>query len=246
MKLFSVITICYNEVDYIRSTCESISKQTYRDFEWIVIDGGSTDGTGSILEEYRDQITALISESDEGIYDAMNKGIALAAGEYIVFMNGGDCFSDEQVLTTVAEAPKKDILSGDLRLNDTSGEILVYPETLPTNYLLKKMLPHQASFIRRSLFKRIGNYDTSYRIAGDYEWFARALMLGGATYAHIPQVLAIFSDEGISQSSEHRVLRKQENHRVRKTYFPQYRWSFKCFRQELRNRIASQKGCNAQ
>ena len=99
MKL-SVITICYNEKN-IRKTCESIVGQSWQDFEWIVVDGGSTDGTLDVLNEYRDRIDVLISEPDNGIYNAMNKGIARARGEWLNFMNGGDAFCDKTVLEQV-------------------------------------------------------------------------------------------------------------------------------------------------
>lgn len=117
MKL-SVITICYNEKN-IRKTCESIVGQSWQDFEWIVVDGGSTDGTLDVLNEYRDRIDVLISEPDNGIYNAMNKGIARARGEWLNFMNGGDAFCDKTVLEQVfgggSSRDGADVLYGDMR-----------------------------------------------------------------------------------------------------------------------------------
>lgn len=116
MKL-SVITICYNEKN-IRKTCESIVGQSWQDFEWIVVDGGSTDGTLDVLNEYRDRIDVLISEPDNGIYNAMNKGIARARGEWLNFMNGGDAFCDKTVLEQVfgggSSRDGADVLYGDM------------------------------------------------------------------------------------------------------------------------------------
>ena len=97
-KKLSVITICYNIKDEIRRTCESIANQTNHDFEWIVVDGGSTDGTVEILNEYKKHIDVFISEPDKGIYNAMNKGIMQAHGEFLNFMNGGDTFADSNVV----------------------------------------------------------------------------------------------------------------------------------------------------
>ena len=113
---FSVITVCRNEALNIRATCESIISQGFEDFEWIVIDGASTDGTLDILHEYAENIGVLISEPDTGIYDAMNKGAARAAGEYLIFMNGGDRFASTEALHLASEAPRAQLLYGDLFL----------------------------------------------------------------------------------------------------------------------------------
>ena len=126
--LFSIITVCRNEFPKIRATCESICNQSVRNFEWIVIDGASTDGTLDVLDEYRDRIAILVSEPDKGIYNAMNKGIRRAGGEYVVFMNGGDRFMDENVLETVAAAPRKDIISGDLLFDGGKQTVKTYPD----------------------------------------------------------------------------------------------------------------------
>ena len=236
--LFSIITVCRNESGKIRATCESVCGQSFRDFEWIVVDGASTDGTLDILRDYRDSIAVLVSEPDKGIYDAMNKGIARASGEYLVFMNGGDRFADNEVLKMVADAPRKDILYGDLVFSRPAGglEEKRFPDALPKNYLLKNMMPHQASFIKRELFAQHGVYDPSYRIAGDYDLFVRLLHVAKVSSYHVPKALAYFEEDGISSDPKHRALRKAENHRVRKRYFPIYRWSLKGLRQEIRNR----------
>lgn len=234
--LFSVITVCRNEADKIGATCDSIVSQSCRDFEWIVIDGGSTDGTLNVLEKYRNRIAVLVSEPDDGIYNAMNKGVSRATGQYVVFMNGGDCFSDSQVLETVSNAQQADIIYGDLLFDGSSASVKAYPDVLPTGYLLKNMLPHQASFIRRTMFEKYGLHDESYQIAGDYEMFARLLEKNRVSYCHVPKVLALFDDEGISKNPEQRMLRKLENHRVRKQYFPRYRFSLKGVKEEVRSR----------
>jgi glycosyltransferase involved in cell wall biosynthesis len=234
---FSVITVCLNEVATIRRTCESICAQTFQGFEWIVIDGGSTDGTLAVLGEYRDRMTHLVSEPDSGIYNAMNKGVTRACGETVVFMNGGDFFADNGALAAVASAPHRDIIFGNVVFDGVNPSVQTYPDELSSGYLLDNMLPHQASFIRRGLFEVHGLHDESYRIAGDYEMFARLLCRHRVSYHHIDRVLAVFSDEGISRNRSMRMLRKRENHRVRKQYFPRYRTSIQCLREELRCRF---------
>ena len=231
---FSVITVCLNEEAGLGATCESVVGQRFKDFEWIVIDGGSTDGTLEILKEYGDSLTHLVSESDGGIYDAMNKGVAKASGEYLVFMNGGDCFASAEVLDRVAAAPRCDLIYGDLYYDEVGDRRVTFPDQFKHGYLLKQMAPHQATFYQRSLFERFGGYDTSFRIAGDYDLFVRLLEKGKVSHHHISEPLAVFVLGGVSGSDRHRALRKRENHQVRMKYFHSYRWSLKAWRETIR------------
>lgn len=231
---FSIITICLNEAAQIRATCESIARLPGHLFEWIVVDGGSTDGTLAILDGYAERIRILVSEPDTGIYNAMNKGAVLATGDYLLFMNGGDYFYDDEVLNRVVSAQRADVIVADVILGDEGGDVLCYPATLSSRWLLKKMLPHQAAFIRRATFERCGRYNEAFRIAGDYELFARLFTRYGASYHHVPVVAAVFGRGGVSQSPEHRSLRKRENHCVRWRYFPSYRFSFRALREAIR------------
>jgi len=228
---FSIITVCFNEAGSIRDTCESVCSQTFADFEWIVIDGGSTDGTLDILAEYKSQISCLISEQDSGIYHAMNKGVSFATGEYLVFMNGGDCFFDAEVLATVAEAQQKDVIFGDtvsLTYEGATKRRRFSGLGSPRLFLQKKrMMPHQASYIKRELFERHGGYNESYVIAGDYDLFVRFLSIGRASCVHIDKPLAVFAEGGLAGRPEMNALRRAENHRVRFEYFPRYRFSLK-------------------
>ena len=234
--LFSIITVCLNENPGIRRTCESIIGLAHEDYEWIVIDGASNDGTLEILGEYKDSITCLVSEPDLGIYDAMNKGIAKAQGEYLIFMNGGDCFASPEVLTWAAAAPRKDLIYGNIFHDEPERHLVLSPERMNQGYLLKNMVPHQATFYHHTLFERFGKYDTSFRIAGDYDLYVRLLEIGRVSHHHINQPLAVFDLTGISNSEAFRALRKQENHRIRMKYFRRYRWSLKALRQKIRDR----------
>lgn len=234
---FSIITICFNEAAGIRHTCKSIVGQTHADREWIVIDGGSTDGTVDILGEFREHIDCLVSEPDQGIYDAMNKGIAKANGQYLVFMNGGDRFASPDALAWVAAAPPKDLIYGDLIFDRPDGEVATYPDQLCSGSLLTHMVPHQATFYRRSLFERFGQYDTRFRIAADYDLYVRLLEVGKVAHHHIARPIAVFDRSGISNNPQHRRLKKQENHRIRMQYFPAYRWTLKALRQRVRDAL---------
>ncbi len=231
---FSIITICRNEVRGIAPTCQSIVTQKHANFEWIVVDGASTDGTLEVLEQYRGHITNFVSERDKGIYDAMNKGIRLSRGKYVVFMNGGDRFSGPDVLNLVSRAPKAKLIYGQLELDEKGGVLLSQPEKIGREYLLTHMVHHQAAFFHQSLFKKHGLYNAQYRIAGDYDFFIRILANDPVSHHYIARPFAVFDRNGISCSEHHRHLRKRENHQIRMKHFPEYRRSAKALRQIIR------------
>lgn len=235
----SIITVCFNECFKIENTCLSIQNQNFSNKEWIVVDGKSTDGTVKILKDFSSQIDVLISEPDRGIYHAMNKGIELASGDYVLFLNGGDEFYSENVLSVVVPQLDSDIVYGNLLMRDQSCEhIKNYPSALSNGYFLKKMLPHQATFYKRKLFDQVGSYDESYQIAGDYEFNARIFHSLKPSYKHLNLIIAIFYTDGVSSSKHHRTVRKQENHKVRMKYYISYKYSFKAIRQIIRNLFA--------
>lgn len=236
--MYSIITVCRNEEGAIRETCESIIAQELKDFEWIVIDGASTDGTIEILNEYRSSIRHLISEPDAGIYNAMNKGAALATGRYLIFMNGGDCFATPQALNMASQSVAAQVIYGDVYLGGLDSEIQTYPDVIEAGYLLRKMLPHQATFYQRETFELVGGYDESYKICGDYDLDVRLFEIEHVSHHHVRSPISMFDTNGISNDPVYRALKKQENHRVRRKYFSKYRRSWKCLRQELRNWLA--------
>ena len=211
----SIVTICYNE-KYIEDTCRSIVEQVWKDFEWIVVDGGSTDGTPDVLERYREHMRAYISEKDDGRYHAMNKGIARAQGEYLLFLNGGDYLVHERVLERIFEYKPipafaqymdlrfdADILYGEILAKETGMMPwpcwAIGPQQFSLGYFANlHSLPHQATFIRRTLFEKYGLYDTTYRFVADYEWFMRVLLLHGASSAYVPMPVSVYNFEGAS------------------------------------------------
>ena len=175
----TIITVCRNEPN-IERTCKSIVSQTWQDFEWIVVDGASTDGTLEILEKYKDRIDIFVSEPDTGIYNAMNKGIHLSHGEFLNFMNGGDEFFDKNVLKKVFKEDisyaKDDVLYGNSIYIYPNGtiQLAAFPEHIDIDYCfgfrwgVRWCLSHQSSFIRRSIFGQKG-YDESLKLASDYK-----------------------------------------------------------------------------
>lgn len=199
-KKLSVITICYNIKDEIERTCESIVNQTNQNFEWIVVDGGSTDGTVEILNKYKDRIDVFISEPDNGIYSAMNKGIKQAHGEFLNFMNGGDCFAVNTVVADFLnyDTDGVDVLYGNMNIVEDSGirRLQTYPETINKIFFVKDCIGHQAAFIRHNLFEKYGLYNEKYRIVSDWErWIV--FIENGCSFRYWDYVAADFYRGGV-------------------------------------------------
>ena len=159
MPKISVITVCYNEPE-VKRTCDSILGQSSGDYEWLVIDGGSTGQCLETLRAYAGKAACFVSERDNGIYDAMNKGIARARGEYLIFMNAGDVFFHSEILRLVEPYlnGENEVVYGDTQYinEDGSSEIVSCPDSLPKEFFIGNTINHQSAFIRRSLFARFG------------------------------------------------------------------------------------------
>ena len=177
MIRFSVITIVRNDVVGVIRTLKSVFEQTYENFELIVQDGASTDGTSEILLGFEDRIDDLTIEQDDGIYDAMNRALKKATGEYCIFMNAADFFFDNKVLERVAKLidPKTDDIWAGQAIGDERGTVHKYRP--PEQFWAGSTFDHQASFIRTSLMKELA-YDTRYKISGDLHFFTRARKRG--------------------------------------------------------------------
>lgn len=207
MKELSIITINYNNSSGLAETFASVFCQTFSGFEYIVIDGGSTDGSADLMEEHAGKITYRVSEKDKGIYDAMNKGIAAASGEYLIFLNSGDCFVDagtlDECMRCVSNHPAADILYGDIYLISgppSEPEPYTHPATLQLRYFKNHVLNQQASLIRSRLFKEFGNFPAQYRLAGDY-WLYMKSFLAGKTFVHMNFIMICYDFTGLSFSS---------------------------------------------
>lgn len=215
----SIITICYNIKDEIERTCESIVNQTWQDFEWIVVDGGSTDGTVEILKKYQNRINILISEPDKGIYNAMNKGIKLAHAEWLNFMNGGDSFAANDVLGKVFKDKiyDADILYG-WQYYAKSKILRKFIPHLTLEWMCGNGLGHQAMFIRKSCFTKFGLYDESFKIAEDH---GRNICFkkNGCIFKYLPFEVAWFAEDGVSSDGSKRDIFVEEQCRICKKYY---------------------------
>ena len=211
----SIITINYNNCDGLQKTINSVLAQTWTDYEWIVIDGGSTDGSKELIEQYQGHFAYWCSEPDRGVYNAMNKGIAVAKGEYLNFMNSGDCFYEAETLKKVF-TPKRmaDILYGDcLKVFEHHEEILRFPQPMELYALFGRPICHQAMMIRTSLLKDVG-YDESYKICADYKHLLEVAMKG-ATFEHVGVVVCRYDMNGISSTKNELFQREwDEVHQV--------------------------------
>ncbi|MCR5444411.1 MAG: glycosyltransferase [Bacteroidales bacterium] len=201
MKL-SIITVNLNNRDGLQKTIESVVSQTFRDFEWIIIDGGSTDGSKELIEQYADHFSYWISEPDKGIYNAMNKGIKVANGEYLQFLNSGDSLYEKDTLQKVFNGSDTyDILFGSCIVHDPYAGIYEHgaKDTMFTAFqLLSKSLPHQASFIKKKLFNKYGFYDEKFKICADMKFFYDVIVNHNATIRRLPYIIAHFDGDGIS------------------------------------------------
>lgn len=219
----SIITINYNNLSGLRKTVESVFAQTYDDFEYIIVDGASTDGSQEYLEEVRQQQEPslknlkIISEPDTGIYNAMNKGIRMASGEYLQFLNSGDYLLEPTTLEDVfARQSTADVVYGNrIDVYDT-GETKAcqLPHQITAFFLRNSMISHQASFIRRSLFEKVGMYREDLKYASDWEFFLKAFVQHNATSEYMDKYVVYFDRGGISSNPANREEMLAERKRV--------------------------------
>ncbi len=219
----SIITVCKNQAEDIALTCASVAGQTWKDFEWIVVDGASGDGTQEVLSRWRDSMTAYVSEPDTGVYNAMNKGLRRASGRWVLFLNGGDRLAADSTLAEVfRQEYGEDVLFGDeIRegKKKTSGYVSV-PRGCPFDKLFFAChtIPHQSAFIRRELFDRCGPYDENYNIAGDWEkWIVFAAR--GCMFRHLEMVVSIFKKGGMSANRSYKERQDAEMAGMLQTHF---------------------------
>lgn len=197
----SIITINYNNRAGLQKTVDSVKSQTCKDFEWIVIDGGSTDGCKELIEQYQDAITYWCSEPDRGIFNAMNKGVKHASGDYCLFLNSGDRLHDNCVIEKVIpQLFDDDFITGNECVVDSQYEevrIRKNPEAFDKYQLLIGCLWHQSTFIRTCLLKE-RPYDETFKVVGDWETTFYQLVLNNKTYKHIDILVSDFVEGGIS------------------------------------------------
>lgn len=211
----SIITVCFNSERTIEDTIRSILTQDYEKIESIVIDGGSTDGTLEILAKYRSQLTRYISEPDNGIYDAMNKGIKLATGDIIGFLNSDDLYSNETVIRQIAKkmmAVNADCCYSDLDYvarNDLSKTIRRWKSQPYHIGLFEKGWhpPHPTFFVKKKIFEQYGYFNLNYSISADYELMLRFLKKYGISSCYIPNILVKMRDGGKSNRNLWQIIK---------------------------------------
>lgn len=205
MKI-SVITVCYNSARTLERSLQSVAQQDWSEVEHIVIDGVSTDGTREILERFRSRLAYLLSEPDNGIYDAMNKGLAHATGDIVCFLNADDQYASTNVLSKVASQ------MGDYNLDALMGDVAFFHEEnlsravrryrsdrfSPERLAWGWMPAHPALFLRKEVVQRVGLFKTNYRIAGDFEFIVRVFHGHEVRYRHVPDVLVCMQTGGVS------------------------------------------------
>lgn len=210
--IISIITIVYNNVRDIGYTLSSVAEQSYPQVEYILIDGGSTDGTLDLIQKYAQHIDVLVSEKDKGIYDAMNKGLARATGDYVLFLNSGDTLFDTNTLQTVVDRGNgADIIYGETKLVDEDRHIVgdrrhKAPEHFDWRSFRYGMnICHQAIYVRRSI---ASPYDTNYQLSADIDWVIRAAKKAKTTQ-NVHTVVAKYLVGGMSQKRHRQSLKER-------------------------------------
>jgi glycosyltransferase len=212
----SIITVAFNSGQTIADTLRSIAAQTHADVEHIVVDGGSTDDTLKLVSTHGTRVAKLVSEPDRGIYDAMNKGLALASGDFVGFLNADDMFASPDVVSEIARAgaaPDVDVIFGDLTYvrKDRPDEVVRYwrcGEFTPSRLRFGWMPPHPTLYVRRSLVAELGRFDVRLRIAADYDFILRYLSRPGMRVGYLPKVLVKMRTGGVSNRSLSALINK--------------------------------------
>ena len=217
MPLLSIITINYNNADGLKRTLESVKRQTFNDYEHIIIDGGSTDGSFDVIqdflkdENYAHKVSFWCSEKDGGIYNAMNKGIDHAGGIFVEMLNSGDMFTGD-CLSHIAPYLKENPNSVIYGANDYyDGTKYIQTLSYAAENLSTIMIPHEATFVPLSIYKKHGKYDESFRIVADREFMLR-LKDNGVNFIHIPVIVTDFSMDGVSSTNPK--ITDKENYRI--------------------------------
>lgn len=222
MKI-TVATVCYNAESIIEQTIESVLNQTYQNIEYLIIDGKSKDGTMTIVNKYKeDSRVRIISEKDTGLYNAMNKAADICQGEYIIYMNAGDCFYNEKVIEAMVPDMKSDIVYGNVLREKENGEHL---ETYHGKnkvlllLLMGKMMCHQSIFTRTAIMREY-KFDETYRICADYDFIMRAKR-NHVSMQYIDKTVSVVDNvEGISSQIKNYDNMREEDDRSLKKHFP--------------------------
>ncbi len=222
MPAVSIITINYNNAKGLEKTIQSVIEQNFTDFEFIIIDGGSSDESVEVIKKYESKISHWASEKDKGIYNAQNKGIKVAKGEYTLFLNSGDYLAEKDILKKVFyKKPTADIVYGNMYIvySKDRMEKGYMPAELTFYHMIKNTLWHPVSFIKRSLFEKYGGYNEDYKIAADYDFFLNMLIVKKVSTEYLNEFISVFIHDGKSASADNIEVIKKERRQAQMQYF---------------------------
>lgn len=221
MPKFSIITINYNNLEGLKKTLESVFNQCCKEFEYIVIDGASTDGSAEYIESKSDKIDYWVSEPDKGIYNAMNKGILKATGDYLLFLNSGDHLYGNAILQeNIQHLQNYDLIYFNIEIvGAETSKIVSYPEKLNFSDFYLGTLCHQSTFIKKTLFDELGLYDENLSFVSDWKFFIIALFKNNCSYLKVDAILTTYYLDGISSDSINGEMLKKERLQVLNTDF---------------------------
>ena len=227
----SIITVVYNAKSFLEETIESVLSQNFNNFEYIIIDGGSIDGTLDIIKKYQDRITLWVSEPDKGIYDAMNKGIRYAKGEYVYFLGGDDLLFDNQVLKNVNSylMDKRKVYYGNVLFKKRNA---IYDGKFNLVKIVTRNISHQSIFYPKEIFEKY-SFDTKYKIFADYELNLKLYGNSSYSFVYIPITIALFNDEGASGSNTLDLNFETDRLEIIKNNFPYWIYLYRFFRTKL-------------
>lgn len=214
---FTIITVCRNSEKVLPRAMSSLIRQRFKDYEWVVVDGASTDGTLGIIRSFSSAPLVVISEPDRGIYDAMNKGVARAKGDYVFFLNSDDALYDENMLEDVnswlERNPKTDLLYGSVVNVKADGNWLRGFGHIARHNIIAGSICHQAVFATRMLFTTVGLFDRRFKLSADYDWILR-VFYSGARCAYIDRPIAFFFDGGAHARDKINLVKEYESVRL--------------------------------
>jgi glycosyltransferase involved in cell wall biosynthesis len=221
----SVITVCYNAEEHIERTINSVLNQEYNNIEYIIVDGASTDNTISIINKCKSDIAFYFSEPDNGIYEAMNKGIKIATGDILYFLNSDDVFYDEYVIKNIVKMfqtnSDTELIYGPIIIKDPilNESFVQTHDQIEKSSFLYGAICQQGVFFKADTFKKCGLFNDNYKIVGDYEWILRAFYKYKIKRIYYRGILAVYTNRGMSASEKNWELHKKERQEAFFKYF---------------------------
>ena len=243
MPKLSIITVNLNNEHGLQKTMESVFEQTFTDYEYIIIDGGSTDGSKELIEKHQNKLVYWVSEKDNGVYYAMNKGIKKAQGEFCMFLNSGDYLVDAEVLETAVKftnADKADIYYGNMLIELKKGKPVLkkHATEITLDILENETINHQASFIKTLLFKELGLYNTHYSLAADHAFYLKAY-INGKVFSYVDLTWVNYQLDGISSlnSQQYFLQMKEIREQIIPGFVTKLRQENKAYKRMMDERI---------